>query len=339
MGVIVPVSYGPNLPASALDAIIGVLEQLEGYQDLQKKELPGQIYADSQNHPTIGYGFDLTQSNVLGAVLDALQGSFTVNGVTSTGNVFSAVAAFANALNPPVSVATTQIVSYFSWIVGQYGQNASVNSIAQLQAQLNTALQDFFTGARPDLNLTATGQPQLPTSPPAANSVAFEFDQTDTSAAQQVLSELITGAQIPEATRGTLNVVGFSPQLYTAFVNNSAPINSPDQSLIGAAPDSQQWIALVIAAYNGFPTGAGAGLRGGDPAETWYRLRYTNNIPITTGVAARNYIESAIFGLNGGASSVTEALALQDYETLTEHRPSIISFEQQFGARASGEHA
>jgi hypothetical protein len=32
MGVIVPVSYGPNLPASTTDAIMGVLEQLEGYQ-------------------------------------------------------------------------------------------------------------------------------------------------------------------------------------------------------------------------------------------------------------------------------------------------------------------
>jgi Ca2+-binding RTX toxin-like protein len=269
-------------------------------------------------------------------VLDALQGSFTVNGVTSVGNVFSAVAAFAGASNPAVSVTTTQIVSYFSWIVEQYGKNASVSSITQLQAQLDTALQDFFTGARPDLNLTATGQPQLPTSPLAVNSVAFQFSPTDTSTAQQVLSELITGAQIPEATRGTLPVVGFSPQLYTAFVNNSAPINSADQSLIGAAPDSQQWIALVIAAYNGFPKGAGAGLRMEDPAETWYRLRYTNSIPITTGVAARNYIESTIFGLNGGASSVTEALALQDYETLTEHRPSIISFEQQFGADPDG---
>jgi hypothetical protein len=326
----VPPSYGSNLPATTLDSLMGVLEEEEGYGALN---LPGRLYMDSVDHPTIGYGFDLTQKNSLGAVLDVMQGSFTVKGVTTTGNVFSAVAAFAQASSVAVP-STSAIVNYFYWIVHQYPSNPSVNSLGGLQTQLDNALQDFFTGARPDL-VMVNGAPQLPAPPTAPSGVVFEFSNTDFSAAQQVLTELIEGASIPEQTSGALGVTGVSPALWAAFANNNAPLDT-NQNIIGAGPDSQQWIALVLAAYNGFPLHASDGVRNMDPAQSWYSLRYTDNGLITSGVAKRDYIESTIFGLNGNQSAITYNLALQDYQMLAQHRSTIIPFEQKWGVDPDG---
>lgn len=105
-------SYADGLVGtSALKSMLGLLELVEGYGQTGE---PGQLYIDSQGHPTIGYGFNLDQQNVLTAVLDGLlpAGTDYVAGGNNQ-NVFVAGAQAAENSNLPV-MSVGQVIAYFS---------------------------------------------------------------------------------------------------------------------------------------------------------------------------------------------------------------------------------
>jgi hypothetical protein len=314
-----PLSYGSSLPSTTLDSLLGFLELEEGYGETQRGA--GRLYVIGGD-PTIGYGFDLTQKNVLGAVLDVMTGSYTISGVNYEGNVFAAAAAFATAAKTTISAAS--LVNYFEFIV-RSSANAST-----VEGYLSGALQQIFAGGTPYVQVN--GQYQLPQS---SSNPTFSFPASNLQLAQQVLTELITGATLDEGAAGLISVVGYSPAAWTALTSNGAAVDS-NGNIIGAAPDSQQWIALVANQFNGLTRHTSVGFKYNDPAQTWYYLRYTNNLAISSGVAKRNYLQSTMFGLNGGASTVTSTLALQDFEMLAEHRTTIINFEQTYGPNPDG---
>ena len=316
-------SYADGLVGtSALKSMLGLLELVEGYGQTGE---PGQLYIDSQGHPTIGYGFNLDQQNVLTAVLDGLlpAGTDYVAGGNNQ-NVFVAGAQAAENSNLPV-MSVGQVIAYFSWVVGQYG-TSSIRTLGKLQDDLTYALQQFYAGN--GSNLYNGGAFVLPTSGVPSTNITFSFSTTDRTNPEQILSNLITGANslvtgssdIDEGDAGTLRITGYSPGLFTTFVAHGVQTDT-NGNLVGAGPDSSQWAAIIAADYNGLPAYSSLGLATGDPAETWKVLRYTTQAPY------RGYIESQVFGLNGGSTADPLSLAYQDYEMLDAGRSSIMSFE------------
>jgi len=108
-------SYGSGLSGTAaLADMLGLLEVTEGYG--KPPNGPGAVYDDGSGNPTIGYGFDLTDTNSLGAVLDGLlpAGVTYIQGQTNQ-NVF--VAGAAAAASGKAVESATAVVQYFSWFI------------------------------------------------------------------------------------------------------------------------------------------------------------------------------------------------------------------------------
>jgi hypothetical protein len=331
--------YGSGLiGTTTLANLLAVIEQQEGYGETQTAT--GAVYVDSVNDPTIGFGFDLTQNNVLKAVLDGLLPS-GVNYVPGgpNQNVFVASAAAAAAANKPVE-SSTNVVNYFSWLVSQYTSETGLladddDKATLLQQDLTLALQQFYAGNGSTLiNPDAQGNPHyiLPTAGVAAQSnVSFTFSAFNTQNAEQVLSNLLVGvSNLAEGGAETISITGYSPGLYATLSRVGVPLDGSG-NLSGAQPNSPQWVSLVVAGYLGLPSHISQGLAYNDPAQTWYITRYTSNLPENNGYAARGMLESQIFGLNGSSTANPTTLAIQDYEMLTEHRGTILSFESQYG--------
>jgi hypothetical protein len=335
------------LTAGTLGDLFGFLEKVESFGEtasLPNVPSPGRIYIDPSWHATIGYGFALDgqlqynrngaliNATALGAVLDAM--TFTssqpvtlVGGQTVTysdANVFAAAAEAAEAMGTTAPSAT-EIVQYFSGLIQKYESYGQ----GQLQTYLDEALQDFYLGVVP----TGTGPPPTPKDPPPVT-----FTMTPAEAGTALLN-VIEGGTLQEATGG-VPIVGKSPDLLNVLQAHGVPYISGE--LQGADAASPQWEALVAAYYNGGLGGASQGLADSDPAQAWYDLRYVVNHPLSAanntanGIAVRDYLQSQMFGLNGASSGDSWAQAIQDYEMLTEHRATIISFEQRFRANPDG---
>lgn len=318
-------SYADGLVGTpALSNILGLLEMVEGYG---LTGAPGRLYIDSQGHPTIGYGFNLDQQNVLGAVLDALlpPGTHYVAGGNNQ-NVFTVGAQAAENAGLTV-MSVQQVIGYFSWLVGQYGSK-SIPTLGSLQDDLTFALQQFYAGNGSKLYRSGPGAFVIPTAGVASESVTFSFSPTDRTNPEQVLINVIIGADssvsgssdINEGDAGTLRITGYSPSLFTTFVNHGVQLDTSG-NLVGAGPSSSQWAAVLAADYNGLPHYTSLGLATEDPAETWEVLRYTTKAP------DRGYIEAQVFGLNGGSNADPLSLAYQDYEMLDASRSAIMGFE------------
>ena len=331
-------AYGSGLiGTTALQNLLDIIEVEEGYGETQNG--PGALYVDGVNHPTIGFGFDLTQSNVLGAVLDGLLPSGVTYVVGQTNqNVFVHGAAAAAAAQHTVE-STTNVVNYFSWLITQFGTKTSAiyHDSDQLQQDLTWALQQFYAGNGYALiNADANGNPlyKLPTQGVANSTIEFAFSDTDPTNAELVLQNLIIGASISEGTAGPLPITGYSPSLYGVMTRANVPLDGSG-NLIGAQPNSSQWVGLVLAAFQGLPHNASKGLADNDPAQTWYILRYTSNLPEISGYAKRGMLEAQLFGLNGVSTASAATLAIQDYEMLTEHRSTIVDFESSYGVNTA----
>ncbi|MFB6259422.1 MAG: hypothetical protein ABEK42_01695, partial [Thiohalorhabdaceae bacterium] len=103
---------------------------------------------------------------------------------------------------------------------------------------------------------------------------------------------------------------------------------------------TQEGRALLSLAYNS-PSLIGSGLSNaladGNRAEAWYEIRYNSNAGalsadppnIAEGIATRRYAESALFGLTDG-DSPTKAEALETYRTFTQHRDTILAYEERY---------
>jgi len=112
---------------------------------------------------------------------------------------------------------------------------------------------------------------------------------------------------------------------------------------------SQERAALVSMAYNGgtWDSSTKKGLLGpglmdalvkDDRAEAWYQIRYQSNggNSRSDGIAKRRYYESHLFGLYDEgvtASNITDTQAREVYEMYTDHRTTILSYENEFSAK------
>jgi hypothetical protein len=252
--------YGTGLIGTTnLAYMLGIIERVEGYGEAGSGNGPGLLYTDSRSHPTIGYGFDLTQSNTMAAVLDGLlpAGQTYVAG-GSNQNVFVVGAANSLANSQPVESAGA-VAAYFSWIITQFTSPSGLihNNLAGLQQDLTWALQQFYAGYGATLINGSGHGSVLPTSGNATVAgVSFSFPPTDGTNAEQVLSNLITGNGIPEGGAGSLSIDGYSPLLYGTFMRKNVPVAGGN--FVGAQPQSEQWAALVAADYNGFRKPCGA---------------------------------------------------------------------------------
>jgi Ca2+-binding RTX toxin-like protein len=116
-----------------------------------------------------------------------------------------------------------------------------------------------------------------------------------------------------------------------------------NQWLPGIPPSSER-IALLSLAYNsrtnkttGIPTTLGpkllSAIQSGNRAEAWYQIRYNTNPSAidSAGIAKRRYYESQTFGVFAVPGQPTLPEAMQAYEVLTEHRPTIFKYEVQYG--------
>ena len=134
-------AYGAGLiGTTALKSLLDILEVEEGYGEIHKATGPGALYLDSVGHPTIGFGFDLTQGNVMAAVLDGLlpAGDTYVTGQTKP-NVFAQGAVAASAAHHPVENAQGVVV-YFNWLMTQYNpENGAIKTLAVLTQDLTWA--------------------------------------------------------------------------------------------------------------------------------------------------------------------------------------------------------
>jgi hypothetical protein len=360
-----PTSYGLGLPGMTLTDLWGFLEEIEGFRSPPNG--PGEVYNDagtgSKGNPTIGYGFNLTESgqppstNSLGATLDQLIYTVTLGTGSGapvySGNVFQVAYLIASA-NDQMVPSVQQILQYFEQITQSVkltpGQPANY---VTLQNELNWALQSFFLGLGPQL---VSNPFALPTAAPLnanwVSNVAFSFGPlaAGESQAQLALTNLVQGNVINEqGSGGALTINGKSPALWTLLSGAAGTYTDPitgQQDINGAPPGSDQWEALVAAYYQG---GLGSvatlasGLRADNPALDWFDLRYLANTPLinpnsnlANGFASRNYLQSALFGINGGSSESALTLAFQDYQVLTQYRSTIISYEQKFGDDPDG---
>jgi RTX calcium-binding nonapeptide repeat (4 copies) len=326
-----PTGYTTGLSAQILSELFGYLQRQEGFGETVRPRItPGYVYMDSQGHATVGYGFllDGTPPNSLGAVLDAMTYSGTVtlqNGqqiTYSNENVFQAAAKAATAQGLAVPSVNT-IVSYFSTLVQDF--QTQNNPPQALQSYLDQALQDYFEGHFPIIH-------QIPPVPRQAQFLHFALTETQAAGA---LLNLVEGATVSEGVAGSLTISGKSSELYDILVKFGVPTDA-NGNLAGLSPNSPQWEALLAVFYNGGLAGASQALRYGNMAQAWYDLRYRINNPMirgqdALGFAVRDYLQSQMFGLNGGLPN-SYSQAIQAYEMLDEHRQAILQYEQRFGA-------
>lgn len=136
------------------------------------------------------------------------------------------------------------------------------------------------------------------------------FSLTETQS-QTVLQELIQGYTVGPYT---------AQPIYTLLSSYLTKNGVSAGNIPGA--NTSEALALASLFYNN-PSLVGPGmiaaLKAGNSAQAWYQIRYRSdaNDP-NGGIEKRRMYESAVFGMDGADSSLSQAE--QDYEMLWEHR-------------------
>jgi hypothetical protein len=309
-----------NLSQSVLDQVYGLLEPFEGFGG----DGHGGLYIPAPGTlADIAYGMNLTDINSMGSVLNALTltSQVAIGGTTQafSGNIFQVTASIA-AAQGTTAPAPSQIVAYFMGVVQQVlafgapaGDPQADSQLSQLQTQLNNALTDYATGNWS--GLVPLSLPPTPTTTPL--NFILTLPQAETA-----LQYFINGGPNGAPVFG-YSVSGKSSQIAATIrsgYNNVAPggatLNSTSV-MPGLDPSSAQWQAIVDASFLGVPLRGGNGqpvnaykrigmaMALNDPAQVWYILRYLagasfrNSDPSRdNGIIKRDYLESALFGLN-----------------------------------------
>jgi hypothetical protein len=330
-----------SLSQATLNQLAGLLEPLEGWA--------GSGVTDVSNGtkliPTIGYGFNISDPDILELLLSSmtLQAqtlSTTINGQTQTvnvasGNIFSQAAQIASAegLTGAAIPTAAQITKSLESVIASSTLAAGTDTA--LTNKLGTTMTEWATGNWKALGLTG---------PTATGGQSDSFTLTQTQA-EVALGTVVVGPASPLTTVNGGALIGKSTvaanNIRSGYNSVAAQLGlsqlASTDVIPGLSPNSAQWMAIVTTQYLGMTAtvakNIGKAIAAGDWAYVWYTLRYVASNPTPqSGTQYRSDISAEMFGLNGvspATNSITNAL--EDYAVLTTNRPVIMSSEFRMG--------
>ena len=215
-------------------------------------------------------------------------------------------------INPNQTNIAPQIDSVGSLFIG-YGFDLIVNNVVVTIEALTNA------GA------TITNVTQLKTLLSSLNAPVTEAQRAQVAALLTLPNEGVASALLQSA-------IDVREEAFTDFLDSHGVV----------IPNSKERAALLSMWYqnetsyfgtNTNPSNLTQALKDGNRAEAWYQIRYRSakNGANGGGVVTRRYAESQVFGLYEDGVAVTAAEARSIYRMYTDHRQTILDYEQTHG--------